>query len=1055
MRKLLFSLFLFVSFCLTAQDVPLNPKVVYGKLDNGLTYYIQKNNLPKERAMFYLVVNAGAIDEDDNQNGLAHFCEHMAFNGTKNLPDKSLLNYMEKNGVSFGKGVNAFTNTSITCFNLNDIPTTKESLVDSSLMILHEWATNVAFTTDEINKERGVIHEEWRTRGGAGRRLSDITNLILFNGSKYAFRNVIGKLDVIDNCDPDLLRKFYKDFYRPDLQAVIVVGDINEKAIKEKIEKLFGADPKRENPVPTAKVIVPDNKELMIAFGKDKELQNITITIYTKHPDAPKKDLDYMKQNIVNSLYNAMFSERFSELLQKENPPMISAFSGYSGFTEYQSSYTTSIGALSTDPLRSLKATMMEVERVKRFGFSETELERVKKRTLASYEKAYLERNNNLSANYINGYVYHFSSGTPSSGIEYIIDLVKNYLPTITIGQINQLANKWMTDENRVIVVNAPDKEGVKIPTKDEIINTLDEVRKMALEPYVDKIVANNLISSDLRGSKVVKEEEIKDFGGTKLTLANGAKVYFKPTDNRAGDVMMSAFSNGGLSLVATEDLPSANLVTLAKNGCGLGDFSAQDLRKMLSGKVANVSSTFMELEEIVNGNSSVDDLETMLQLVYLTFTPQRRDDAVLKSTIDRVKSALANRKADPNSAFSDTLTMIMSNYNPRVSLVTPEYFDKVNLDKAYSIANDRFQDASDFKFIFVGNVNVRKMKPLIEKYIGSIPGINRKENWIDHKAQPKKGNTTREIFTQMKDPKATVYVHYFGELKRTAENEECINAIQYILRMRFTETIREKEGGTYGVSVSSSLYSRPVNNYKFTMNFTCAPQRADFLKGLLYDEIKNLKENGVTEAEVNKTKENFLKDAPEKLKSNSYIMDRVKDFVNNGTYTPVPQYTTDIFNSLDSKKIQKIANQIFKDDVVELVMKPSGPSIPTPENKPSSTIIESKSTPSASGETIYIIVDTMPEFQGGEKAMQNWIAQNIRFPDEAKARGIQGSVVVSFVINTLGEIIKAKIIKGVDPLLDAEGLRVVSQMPNWKPGSNKGKPVNVMYTIPIRFVPR
>ncbi|MDP4114447.1 MAG: pitrilysin family protein, partial [Bacillota bacterium] len=360
---------------LSAQDVPLNPKVVYGKLENGLTYYIQKNSLPKDRAMFYLMVNAGAIDEEDNQNGLAHFCEHMGFNGTKNLPDKKLLNYMEKNGVSFGRGLNAFTTTSFTCYNLNDVPTTRESLIDSSLIILHEWAANVAFTTDEINKERGVIHEEWRTYGGASRRMSDITSKALYNNSKYAFRNVIGTLDVIDHFDPELVRQFYKDFYRPDLQAVIVVGDIDEAVIKSKIEKLFGADPKRVNPKVTPNIIVPDNKELMIGSATDKEAQNIEISLYFKYPDPVKKDLDFVKENMLKSLYNSMFSERFSEILQKENPPMRSAYSGFGGFTKHQSAYRISIGALNNDPLRSVKAVMIENERVKKYGFTPTELQ--------------------------------------------------------------------------------------------------------------------------------------------------------------------------------------------------------------------------------------------------------------------------------------------------------------------------------------------------------------------------------------------------------------------------------------------------------------------------------------------------------------------------------------------------------------------------------------------------------------------------------------------------------------------------------------------------------
>jgi len=1053
MKNLYLVLLSLVSITLSAQEVPLNPKVMYGKLDNGLTYYIQKNSLPKERAMFYLAVNAGALDEDDNQNGLAHFCEHMGFNGTKNLPNKDLMNYMEKVGVAFGRGLNASTSQNITMYTLNDVPTTRESVIDSSLIILHEWAANVSFTTDEINRERGVIHEEWRTYGGANRRMSDATNKVLFNNSKYAYRNVIGTLDVIDNADPDLLRKFYKDYYRPDLQAIIVVGDIDEKVIKSKIEKLFGGDPKRDNSTPPAKIIIPDNKEFMIGIAKDKEAQNVSIVQYTKHPGTENKDVDYLKSRMVYSLYNSMLSDRFSELLQKENPPMLSAFSGYGGFTRFQDSYTISVTALNTDPLRSLKAAMIENERVKRHGFTEPELERVKKRILVSYEKSNLERDKKMSSAYVGGYVAHFNSDNPTPDTEYSLALANSYLPTVTISQVNELAKKWMTDENRVMIIKAPDKEGILIPGEQEIKNTLAEVQQMTIEPYTEKAIATELITNELKGSAIVKEEAVKMFGGTKLLLANGATVYFKSTDNKADEVLFQAYSNGGLSLVPAEDLPSASLASSVNGLCGIGNFSNQDLRKYMAGKVAYVSSGLNELEEMLNGGSSVSDFETLLQLIYLNFTTPRRDDAAMKSAIERSKISYQNRKADPNSVFSDTLTMLMSNYNPRVTLVTPEYFDKMELEKAYAISANRFQDASDFTFLFIGNVDAQKMKPLVEKYIGSIPDTDRKEFWKDHKVEPKKGITAREVAVEMKDPKSLVYIHYFGKYKCSPENVEYLNAIQYILRMRFTESIREREGGTYGVGVSSTLYSRPENNYKFSMNFTCSPDKVDFLKSLLYDEIKIFKKDGVTEAELNKTKENFLKEASEKLKSNSYILDRVKNYLVNGDYTPLPKYTTELFNNLDGRKIQKLANDIFKDDVVELVMKPAKTLNATTNLKAQPVGVPLTLNDSNSDEPVFVMVEKMPEFPGGEPGLKTWIGSNIVYPPEAKAAGIQGKVYVNFIVNKQGKPERIKIVRGIDPLLNDAAMKVVSIMPDWIPGIQKGVAVNVSYTIPINFI--
>ena len=981
MKKLLFAALLFIPFALSAQEVPLNPEVLYGRLNNGLTYYIQKNTLPKERAMFYLVVNAGAIDEDENQNGLAHFCEHMSFNGTNNMPDKAIINYMEKNGVSFGRGINAFTSTNITCYNLNDVPTMREALIDSSLFILKEWSSNVTFSTKEINSERGVIHEEWRTYGGASRRMGDITDKVLYNNSKYAYHNVIGSLDVIDNFEPDLVRKFYKDFYRPDLQAVIVVGDIDTKAVKAKIEKLFNTIPKKENPVPIAKIIVPDNKELAMGFATDKEAQNISITMYIKHPGTEVKDVNYLKNRMLSSLYNTMLSDRFSELLQKENPPMNSAFAGYRNFTEFQDAYFISVNALSTDPLRSLKAAMIENERVKRFGFTGTELERVKKRILVSYEKAVLEKDKQMSASLVNRYMSHFNQGTPNPAAEYSLELAKSFLPGVTVSQINELAQKWMTDENRVIIVEGPEKEGVKIPKEAEIKQVLAEVKEMKIEPYQDKAIASTLISKELKGSKVVKEEKLAAFGGTKFTLANGIKVYFKPTDNKADEIMMQAFSNGGNSVVATEDLPSAYFASAVNNICGVGDFSNQDLKKFLAGKVVNVSTSLSELEESLSGSSSVADFETMLQLTYLNFTGQRHDDAAFKSSLERTRAMVENRKTDPNAAFSDTLQMLMSNYSPRINLVNTAFFDKVKMDKAYAISADRFKDASDFTFVFVGNVDAAKVKPLIEKYLGSIPDIDRKESWIDRNLNPKDGRTTKEIKVEMKDPKSIVFVDYFGQIPYTPETAEYLSAIQYILRMRFVESIREKEGGTYGVSVSSSLNTRPKENYRIIMNFTCAPQKADYLKGLLYEEIEKLKTAGVTDVEVSKTKENFLKEASEKPKNNSYVMERMKNFVLTGIYTPVPKYTTDIYNKLDGAKIQKLAQQVFKDNVVDFVMKPNASS--------ASTTATPSKTESAEEKGPMVILDGVQVSMEKVKSMSkdSFEAMSFMKPEEAIAK--------------------------------------------------------------------
>jgi zinc protease len=924
MKNLFFAICFLFCTSVFAQEIPLNPDVLYGKLDNGLTYYIHRNTNPKDRAMFYLVVNTGGIYENEDQNGLAHFCEHMAFNGTKNLPGKSLINYLESNGVAFGRGVNAGTSSAVTTYTLNNLPVTKKGFIDSALMILREWASNVSYSTEEINKERGVIHEEWRTYGGASRRMSKVTNAVLFEGSKYANHDVIGDLGVIDNSDPDLLRKFYKDWYRPDNQAIIIVGDIDRDEMKKKIEKLFSDIPKPVTKMAIEKTLIKSNKELKYTSATDKEAQGVRISVYVKHPGPEKKDLDYMKANILSSLYSMMFSDRINEMLLTENPPMISAYSSYGSLTKFQNSFTTSISALNNDPVRSFKVAMTENERVRKYGFTETELERAKSRLLVSAENAYNEREKQLSQNIVYQYVSHFNSQSPAAGAEYNYDLAKKYLPTITLEQVNSLSKKWMTEENRVIVVNGPDKEGFVIPSEADLRNALAEVQAQKIEPYIDKVVSSSLITEELKGSPVIKEEYIKEFDGTKLTLANGAKVWIKETNNKQDEISMQAFSNGGYSVLPAEDLSSAVYVSTSRSMCGIGTFSLQELRRMTAGKNASVSVTLTELEEMIMGSSSKKDFETMLQLTYLQFKPSRKDDGALNSVKQRNLEMLRNRKSDPNSVLSDTLQLVTTNYNKRTFLATPEFYNSMVPAKVYSIAEDRFRDAGDFNFLFVGNIQLASMKPLIEKYIGSIPDLPREEKWIDHKLVPAKALVQRRLSVPMKDPKAMVQLYYYGEIPCTPENVEYVNAIRYILSMRFTESIREKESGTYGVGVSGGVTSRPVNNFKFYLSFTCAPERVDYLKGILMQGLADIKEKGVTAEEVEKTKLNFLKEDAERLKNNAYIVDRVKNYINNGIYTPLPEHSTNIYNTLDGRKIQELAKLIFTKEYVDVVMVPA-----------------------------------------------------------------------------------------------------------------------------------
>lgn len=903
--------------------LPLDPKVKHGKLENGLTYYIRSNEIPKDRAMFFLLVKAGAMNETKEQNGLAHFCEHMAFNGTKHFPDKELLNYLESIGVSFGGGLNAFTNRHETCYTLNNIPTTKEGYVDSALMILSDWSAYVEYSDEEINKERGVIHEEWRTRGGANRRLSDQTNKVLFNDSKYAYHNVIGKLDVIDNCDPQLLRDFYHDWYRPDLQAVVVVGDIDEDEIKAKIEKHFGEIPKRTTPIKEVDYSVPENNETNVGIATDKEAMNVSISLYMKQKEKTDKDLQFVKDNILGSLYRTMLSNRYNELLTQSNPPFVSVYSGYRSYTKTNYAYSTFITAKADNPIGSFTNALTELERVKRHGFTKTELQRAKTQYLANAEKNYKERDKQKSSQIVWRYFSHFLSDNPTPGDEFNYKLVTKFVPEITLAQVNSLTETYFTNDNQSIIFHAPEKEGAVIPTEDELLLAYNGTKTAEILPYVDKVSTKPFIAEEPTPSLVTEAKEVPVFEGTEWTMANGAKVIWKHTDNKDDEIRMTAFSDGGSSLIATEDLPSSSMATTCFREGGLGELSKIDLKKHMTGKVVSVYPWIGGTSEGLSGNSSVKDFESMLQLTYMYFVSPRKDEEAYKGYVNRYSSFLENKKLEPRYTMMDSVNVICSNYSKRNTPVSTEYLEKADFEKSFAIATDRIKDASDFTFIFVGNVDKDEMKPLVEKYIGGIPDIDREETWKDWGVRAPEGICKKRFSRSMKLPRTTTHIRYHGEIDNSPANKFCVNALSYILRIRYVEKVREDEGGSYGVSVWGSINNKPEDLYQFRIQYDCNPDDVDKLNAIIYKEIEDMKANGPTEEEVNKAKEYFLKNKSERLKDNRFILSLVQNYYENGYYSYSKENYEDNIEKLNNESLKAMAGQLFGDDMVEIVMMP------------------------------------------------------------------------------------------------------------------------------------
>ncbi len=859
--------------------IPVDPKIIIGKLDNGLTYYIRKNSFPEKEAQFWLTVNVGSILEEDHQDGLAHFCEHMAFNGTKNFEKHDIIHYLQSIGMKFGPEINAFTGTDVTNYMLQKVPIDVKENIDTSFNILYDWACNVSYEGEEIDNERGVIHEEWRSRRSANFRMRTKYSKVLYHGSKYAKRDVIGNINVIDSCEYEALISFYKEWYRPDLQAIIAVGDFDVKEIEEKIKKTFSTIPKRENSKERKIFPVPDHKETLVAIETDKEAQYSMVNVFYKHDvTTGKNNVNYYKSGILQQLYSIMINARIQELLLDENPPFLYGYSAYNeNIVRSKDAYITIGVAKNNELIRTLKTMLIENERVKKYGFTATEFERSKSNLLSSIEKAYSERNKQKSSSFTYEYFSHFLTNDPIPGIEYEFTLIKQLLPVIKLEEVNVLAKKWITNENVVVVLTAPEKEGVLIPSKEEVLKAVDEVKNEKIEPYIDKVSDKPLISSEPVPGKIDKKSKDKGLGTVEWTFKNGVKVIIKATDFKDDEIRFTAYSLGGTSLYELKDDVSAGFAANVVDASGISEFDAIELEKKLAGKNIRVSPWISEIQEGISGSSTQDDFETMLQLVYLYFTKSRVDKKAFASFINRMKASVENRASDPSSAFRDTISATMSQNHPRRRPLSEELINEAKLNRIGYIFKDRFGDPGSFTFIFVGNLDIEKVKPLFEKYLGGLPVVNRTETWKDLNINPPKGVIKKTVYSKMEVPKSTVYVNYTGELEYNRNNRLLLTVLSDLLDIRYTESIREDQGGTYGISVRSSQTHYPNERYRFGISFECDPDKVDLLKGIVYAEIAKMKKEGPPTKELNGVIENKIKEKKENLKENRYWLNSLK----------------------------------------------------------------------------------------------------------------------------------------------------------------------------------
>jgi zinc protease len=903
-------------------EIPLNKNILKGKLSNGLTYYIMENKEPENRAVFRLVVNAGSILENDDQQGLAHLVEHMAFDGSKHFEKNDLISYIESIGMKFGSDLNAQTSFDETIYKL-EVPTDKPEMLEKGFQICEDWAHNLTFDPKEIDKERGVVIEEWRLGRGADTRMFDKQAPILLKDSKYAQRLTIGKKDIIQNAPYETLKSFYYDWYRPDLMAIIIVGDFDKTKIESMVKKYFSEIPAKKNPRERKVFTVPDQDKLQFSIVTDPEATQNAISFYHKLNTEPQdKVLDY-RRNLVEGLYNIMFNSRLAELSRKADPPFLKASSGKGSFVRTKDVYMLRASVKDNGIETGLEALLDEAQRINKFGFTETELDRAKRSMLSSIDRAYKEKDKTESVDFAEEFIRNFLTDEPSPGIAYEHEIYKEFVPGITLNEVNKLSDNWIQEKNSVLLVNAPEKKGIEIPSEKDLKNIFEKVKNSNLKPYEDKFANIPLIDKSPVPGAIVSEKKNDELNLTDLKLANGVRVILKPTDFKNDEISFRAFSNGGTSLADNSIYIPASTASSLVQQSGIGKFDVTQLHKLLAGKVASVSPFISEINEGFSGGSSVKDMETMFQLIYLNFTAPRIDSASFVSYKTKMKNYLEDRGASPESAFQDTIQVTLGDYNYRRMPWTLSTLDQMDIDKSLNFYKDRFADASGFTFIFVGNFDITAIKPLIEKYLGGLPSINMEETSKDLKIFPSRGIISKKVFKGV-EPKSSVLLSFTGDYDFNSQNNYNLLSMIEVLKIKLREILREDKSGVYGVSVKGSPMKYPEQKYEIDISFGCAPENSEDLIKATFTELDSLKNSPVPEVYINKIKETQKREFEVNLKENKYWLSSLNYYymynIDPALFMKYPQRV----ENFNADAVQKAAQKYFdENNYIEVILYP------------------------------------------------------------------------------------------------------------------------------------
>ena len=883
MRKTVFTfLLIWVTAAVVAQPLPQDQSIRVGKLKNGLTYYLRHNAKEQGLADFYIAQKVGSIQEEPRQRGLAHFLEHMAFNGTKHFPGKGkqlgIVPWCETIGVKFGANLNAYTSVEQTVYNISSVPLKREGIADSCLLILNDWSHYLLLEDAEIDKERGVIHEEWRTRraGRAVQRLMEQAMPKVYKGTKYEDCMPIGSMDIVDNFPYQDLRDYYHKWYRPDLQAIVVVGDIDVDKMEKKIQKLFSKIPAPKNPAKREYYPVSDNDKMIVDIEKDKEQPVVLCHLYQKRdvtPDDQKNDEKYLRASYIDDLIGTMVNDRLAELRQQAMPPYQSATGRATTFflSRMKESFSLSVSCRKNNILGGLIAAVGVAERIRQHGFTQSELDMAKSLKLNHDERKYRERDDRRNSKYVSACIQHFLNSEPLLSMEQQLQLTQRFDREVTLAEVNEAVRELITDKNQVAILYAPDKEGLVLPTEQQIEDVILAAQQLSYAPYAERQLADKLMPQLPKAGSIVREQPYKH-GFVEWTLSNGMKVYAKKTDFAADAVSFRMQADGGNSVFGDEDTPNFALLNSAITDAGVGQFDATTLRRMLSGKSVRVQPSVTNREEAISGGVSLKDMPTLFELAHLYFTQPRRDTVAFASLVNRTHAFLTNRNASPRVDYNDSIRAILYGHHPRLEPVVQATLEKVNYDRILEIYRHAFSDASNFKTVIIGNYDEQQLRQLVCQYLASLPSTGKHEqtNW-KNVPQIVAGSSVHRFNKKMATPLANVGIYHFADVPFTPQSDLELDFLKRCLAIAYTDSVREEKGGTYGVSVDFDLSKDDKPNATLSISYNADPQRYEELNPIIYQQLENIAKYGPVASSVEKVKQYLIKQYGQAAITNDY----------------------------------------------------------------------------------------------------------------------------------------------------------------------------------------